>query len=392
MSRRDIQLDDRTVIFSPDDPVPLVGRIQALYKLRITDELTGKPPETTINLRVEEKNFTPRVASDGIAGLVGIPQQVIPRLDAQNYPITLTVSAAGYLSRELDEQIPQDPNFPQSFSAQELSLSLHREPVTIFGRTVRVEGNASTPLPNTQVTVTGIWRVAPPFNAVVPPDVPNIVAVQPPLYVDRDAVTQTLQPVDLTAAAVTEKRLMNNVSSGIDSIQLSDRQGLAAGGVLQIDVDQPDLTEFIEIKSVPTTSSPDQPTLITLNQKLLQAHLRDARVKLALVLPAGLQRPFTVDAVAGDTCIFLDDLVSLPTGQTVQITGVTNKDEFHTVSNFSVFSDAQGYYQLPPLSRVAQLEIHAEKTVGIQTFEVITVFRPDYRPRENHLDLTLAAP
>jgi len=390
MSRRNIQLDDRIVIFSPDDPVPLVDRIQALFKLRITDELTTKPPQTTINLRVEEKGFTPRVASDGLAGLVGIPQQVIPQLNAQSYPITLTVSAAGYLTRELNEEIPQDLSFPQHFSAHELELSLHREPVTISGRTVRVEGNASTPLPNAQLSVTGIWRVAPPSNAVVPPDVPNIVAIRPPVYVDRSATTQTLQPVDLTAAAVGDKRLVNNVSPGIDSIQLSDRQGLAAGGVLRIDVDQPDLTEFIEIKSVQATSSPDQPTLITLNQKLSQAHQRDALVKLALPQPAGIQRPFTVDATAGDTCIFLDDLVGLPTGQTVQITGVADKDEFHTVSTLSVFSDAQGYYRLPPLSRVAQLEIHAERTVGTQTFEVITIFRPDYRLRENHLDLTLA--
>jgi hypothetical protein len=45
---------------------------------------------------------------------------------------------------------------------------------------------------------------------------------------------------------------------------------------------------------------------------------------------------------------------------------------------------------LPPLGRVAQLKIHAKKIVGAQTFKATVIFRPDYRRRENRLDLTLA--
>jgi hypothetical protein len=41
--RRVVQLKDRTVLFSPDDPVRLADRIQALVNLRITDELTAAP-------------------------------------------------------------------------------------------------------------------------------------------------------------------------------------------------------------------------------------------------------------------------------------------------------------------------------------------------------------
>jgi hypothetical protein len=390
MSRRNIQLENRIVIFSPDDPVPLANRIQALLKLRITDELTTRPPESTINLRVEERNYTPRVSGDGLAGLVGIPQQVIPRLNAQNYPVNLTVSAAGYLTRKLHKEIPQDLSFPTHFAARQVDLALHREPVTISGRTVRVSGNTSTPLPGVEVTLTGIWRTAPPADVIVPPDPPNLIHLQSPLYLDRSALTQFLQPRDLPVVAGSDKTLVDDVSSGTDIIQLSDRQGLAAGDVLQIDVVQPNLGEFVEIETVPTTSAPDQPTLIMLNQSLMRSHRRDAVVKLTLPQAPGIPRPFTVDATTGDTCIFLDNLLGLATGQEVQITGVAGKDEFHEVTTFSVLSDADGYYRLPPLSRVAQVEIHAEKTVGIQTFEVTTVFRPDYHPRENRLDLTLA--
>jgi len=392
MSRRNIQLANRIVIISPDDPLPLASRIQALFKLRITDELTTRPPESTIELKVEERGYVPRVASDGLAGLVGIPQQVIPRLNARNYPIHLTISARGYVARELHEEIPQDLGFPLHFAARQVDLGLHREPVTISGRTVRNAGNASTPLPGSEVTVTGIWRVAPPADVVVPSDPPNLVHLRPPLYVDRPAATQNVQPRDLAVVAGSDKTLLNDVSPGVDAIRLSDRQGLAAGGVLQIDAGQPDLSEFIEIESVPGISAPDQPTLISLNQRLMQSHRRDAVVALMLPQPPGTPRPFTVDATAGDSCIFLDNLTGLGSGQKVQIVGLAGEDEFHEVRTYSVLSDANGYYRLPPLSRVAQVEIHAEKTVGAQTFELTTIFRPDYRPRENYLDLTLAVP
>ena len=390
MSRRNIQLENRIVIFSPDDPVPLVNRIQALFKLRITDELTTRPPESTINLRVEERNYTARVASDGLAGLVGIPQQVIPGLNAQGYPVNLTVSAAGYLTRELHEEIRKDLSFPTHFAARQVDLALHREPVTISGRTVRVSGNTSTPLPGIEVRLTGIWRTAPPADLIVPPDPPNIIHLQSPLYLDRSALTQFLQPRDLPVAAGIGKTLVDDVSPGTDVIQLSDRQGLAAGDVLQIDVGQPDLAEFVEIETVPTTSAPDQPTLITLNQELMQSHRRDSVVKRTVPQPPGIPRAFTVDATTGDTCVFLDNLNGLATGHGVQITGLPTKDEYHKLTTFSALSDSEGYYRLPPLSRVAQIEIHAEKIVGIDLFQVTTIFRPDSHQRENRLDLTLA--
>jgi hypothetical protein len=389
MSRRTIQLENRTIIISPDDPVPLAHRIQVLLKLLITDELTSKPPEGTISLRVEEKGYTPRVATDGLAGLVAVPLQVIPRLDAQNYPVNLTVSAKGYLTRELHETIFQDLTFPGHFAARQIDLALHREPVTISGRTVRVTGNTLTPLPGAEVSLTGIWRSAPPADVIVPPDPPNLIHLQSPLYLDRSGLTQFLQPRDL-AVAGSDKTLLDDVSPGTDAIQLSDRQGLAVGDILQIDVDQPNLTEFVEVKTVPTTSAPDQPTVITLNQELMQSHRRDAVIKRTVPQPPGIARAFTVDATTGDTCIFLDNLTGLATGHEAQITGVPGKDEYHRLTTFSVLSDADGYYRLPPLSRVAQIEIHGEKTVGIQTFKVTTAFRPDYHQRENRLDLTLA--
>ena len=65
-------------------------------------------------------------------------------------------------------------------------------------------------------------------------------------------------------------------------------------------------------------------------------------------------------------------------------------NEYHSLRLFSVKSDADGYYRLPPLSRVAQLLIEGKKVVGPQTFAAKVKFRPDFSKHENTVDLTLS--
>lgn len=389
MSRRTIVLGNRAILFSPDDPIPPVRRLQAVVSMRVTDELTGGPPDSPLSLEVKERGLFPRVTSGGLAGLVGVPQEVFPGLKTQAYSLHLTIRADGYVGRDVVVQVPQNPAFPATFTAPQRNLALHREPVVIVGRTVRSISNAATALGGATLTVTGIWRTAPPAHVTVAADPPNLVSLQPSLYADRAALTQSLRRRDLPPAAGPGKVLLDDLLPGTNPIRLSDRQGLSAGDILLIDAAQPDLAEFIAIKTVPVTSAADQPTFITLDYAVRHAHRRGAVVQEVVPQPPGAQRQFTVNAIVGDTCVFLDALTGLAAVQEVRITGPPGPDEYHKLRLFSVPSDANGYYRLPPLSRVAQLEIHAEKTVGGQTLKTTTTFRPDYRQRENRLDLTL---
>ncbi len=389
MSRRVIQVLNRSIVFAADDPLPLVNRIQAMVKLRVRDELTGAPPDNQINLTVLEQGYTPRVADGGLAGLVGVPTQVVPALNGKDYFVNLTITARNYLTRHHNQRIPQDLNFPTGFVPKEVEIELHREPVAIFGRALGVISGQTQPLTGAQITITGIWRTAPPANVSVAPDPPNIVYLQTPLSLDRSATTQSLRPRDLPFAGGSGKKLLNEASAGTSRLLLSDRQGLSNGDVLAIDADRPDHTEFFEIETVPTTGAPDLPAEITLNQTLSEGHRRDSVVKQTVPQAPGLFRPVTVDGTASDSVLFLDNLTGITNGHEIQITGTPNKDEYHRILIFSVVSDSDGYYRLPPLGRVAQVGIHAEKTIGIQTFQANTIFRPDYRQRENHLDLTL---
>ena len=389
ISRRAIQLENKTVLFSPDDAAPIVDRIQALVKIRVTDELTGGPPEGRVTIQVREQGLIPRMGSDGLGGLVGIPRQVFPGLQTIDYFVHLTIRAERYLSRDLEVKLPKNPAFPTTFTPPQIDVALHREPVVIAGRTVRVLSNVTVPLPGAAISLTGIWRTPPPANVVVAPLPPDLVSIQPPLYSDRAALTQFLRRRDLVPVLVNDKSLVENYLPGANPIRLSNRQGLAPGDILVIDADQPDLAEFIAINTLVTTTPADQPTLITLDYPLVFAHRRGSVVRRVNPQPAGANRQFTVSASSGDICVFLDGLIGLAPAQQVEITGAPGPNEHHGVSGFAVTSDPEGYYRLPPLSRVAQLRIHAEKLVGAQLFKTTATFRPDYRQRENRLDLTL---
>lgn len=389
MLHRIVQAKERTYLFSPDDSPPLGARVWALVKLRVIDELNGEPPDNVVTIQAKEKSLISRVTSDGLAGLVGIPQQVFPSLGTTNYSVHLTVSADGYLPLDAEVDFPADPNFPATFTPPPLrNLALHREPTVIAGRTVRVNGSATTAVTGATVSMSGIWRTAPHANVVVPPDPANLVALRPPLYSERPALTQSMRRRDLTLVAGADKNLVNDLLPGANPILLSDRQGLTAGDILLVDAMEPDLAEFIAIATVPVTNPPEQPTLITLEYPVIRAHRRQSVVQQVTPQPPGAPQQFTEMAIVGDSCVFLDGLAGLAGAREVEINGLP-RVEHHRLMNFSVVSDADGYYRMPPLSRVAQLEIHAEKIIGAQTFQVTTTFRPDYRQRENRLDLTL---
>jgi len=390
MLRRIVETNDRMYLFSPDDPPPLGARLWGLVKLRLIDELSGEPPDSIATVRALEPNLVSRVTSDGIGGLIGIPLQVFPDLGTTNRSVHLTVSAEGYLPLDDTVDFLTDPTFPITFSPPPpRTLALHRQPTVITGRTVRNNGGtAMVAVDGATVIVTGIWRRPPPANFSVPADPPNLVSLQPPLYAERPAPGQSMRRRNLTPVVGADKQIVDDLVAGVDQILLSDRQGLGPGDVLLLDATEPDLVEYIPIASVPITAPADQPTRITLEYPVNHAHRRRGIVQKVTPQLPGLPQQITENASAGDTCVFLDGLTELAGAQEIEINGPPG-DEHHTVKSFTVVTDADGYYRMPPLSRVAQLEIHAEKIIAAQLYQATTTFRPDYRQRENRLDLTL---
>src|SRR5437867_10563250 len=108
MPRRQIEVDQRAYLYSLDDLVPLGARLWALLHARVRDELTGNPPLSTITLRTDLPHSSRRVMSGGLVGLVAVPRQVFQTLASKNYAVRLTVTAEGYISRQVIAVIPSD--------------------------------------------------------------------------------------------------------------------------------------------------------------------------------------------------------------------------------------------------------------------------------------------
>jgi hypothetical protein len=99
----------------------------------------------------------------------------------------------------------------------------------------------------------------------------------------------------------------------------------------------------------------------------------------------GFSNPLIRDAQAGDSCLFLNSMTDLATATVIEVQGAPGDPvEFHRVARFEATSDVDGYYRLPLLSRVAQLEIQADD--GGAHPVITRTFAPNYEDRENRID------
>ncbi len=100
--------------------------------------------------------------------------------------------------------------------------------------------------------------------------------------------------------------------------------------------------------------------------------------------------PFARDAIAGDTTVFLNGLAGLPVGVTAVVEvggGGVAQLEHHLLERYETTCDADGFFRLPPISRVAQLEIRADDGAHPPVSQIVA---PDYQDREYAVAFTLA--
>jgi len=383
MTRRVVEVRGRTYTFSLDDPVPLAGRTWAVVSAWVIDEMTGEPPRSRVTVNTDMPGLTPHVASDGLAGLVGIPGQVFPYLATQSYQVNLTFMAEGYIPRHEEVTIAQNVDFPNAFDpARTDDILMHRKPIMMQGRTVSANGSTTTPTSGATVRITGVWRTLPPADATVPAAPPNLVSLQPPLYFTRPAPIGRLRRKDMMPVVGEDKHLLDIVRKGSNLLRLSDRVNLAPGDIVVIDAANPDLMEYLTVDTISGASAADQPADITLVHPVAHPHRSNTVIRKVIPQALGSDNPFDQDAIAGDPCVLLASMNDLDLASVVEISGGSDPVEYHSLHLFSVNSDADGYYRLPPLSRVAQLEIEAVH--GGQT--ITQTISPNYTCRENRID------
>lgn len=384
MAYQTFQANDLTYTVSPDTEVPAGWRSWALLRMQLIDEITTRPPRESIVIESPFPGLSPRVAPGGVAGFAGIPGRVFPLLSASDYSVDVSVEIEGFIPVSRTVTVLHVPAFPAAFAPTDMgTILLHRLPTTISGRVALNTGIELQGIAGATVTMTGLWRTPPPANLAVPPDAPDIVSLAPGLYSDRPIAGTQVQGLNFLGGPGSDKRLLQDGVSGQPILQLSDRVLIGAGDILAIDAGDPALTEYISIQSLTGASTPDQPATITLDLPLRMVHRKGAIVHRVRFLNAGVATTLTADAITGDVCLLVNGVNNLASAPLLAIQTGGIPDEYHAASYFSTASDANGFFRLPALSRVAQCALRAHD--GAHPDLDIT-YSPDYSSEVSRVD------
>jgi hypothetical protein len=368
----------------PEDP-PLAGdRLRAVVRWVAVDEITGTGPDIDYTIQTDQP-LAPRIAADGIMGLVGNPARVYPKLKTKSVDIDFTLFAPGYITRELKVTLGPVTNFPTDFAAAfplpDGVIVLHRQPFVLRGRVVQLGGLDPAPVPGVSVSISGVWWTPPPANVdpatVMQPA--NLVSLQPGLYSDCVSATDGLRSCTMTRVLGQDKTLTLPAVAGEDVVKVSDIVGVVAPGtVLAFEPLRPDRVEYVVVdKILAQASTTDQPATLQLKYALQMSHEEKSDVWVVTPTVTGANNLFNRDGVRSDRVAFLAGMTGV-TGGVVEIGSGTHL-EYQTATLYTTTSDSDGYYRLPPLSRVA--------SVQLQTPALTLVTSPDYGRYENLVDV-----
>jgi hypothetical protein len=308
-------------------------------------------------------------------------------LDTTGVDIAWTLSAPGYLSRDLDVTLGPVPGFPDQFAPAVAGVAgivrLHRQPIVLRGRVVQlVSGQLHpVPMPLVPAAITGVWWTFPPADVdpitVMQPA--NLVSLHPGLYADRAVGVGSLRRRSLAHVPGQDKTTTSPVVSGDSTARISNRIGVVAGTtILAFEPSRPDRVEYVVVTNFDGASTDDQPARVVLAHPLQLDHEEGTDVHVMTAGALSAPNLFDREGLRSDRVAFLAGMAGITDG-IVEIDGGTPAVEYQTASLYSSVSDADGYYRLPPLSRVA--------SVRLQTPALTLVTSPNYGRYENHVDL-----
>lgn len=374
MTCREVTAADSLYRYCPE-PVPAADadRVRALLWGTFVDELSDLPLAARLQLSTRTR-LTVRSTHGAIGGLVGSLRQANGGSSAE---VDLTVRAERYVSR----------HFVVASAALPVELArvpMHRAGSVIAGRVVSDDGSQRVPLAGAVVTLAAVWRSFPAANVdpLTVREDPNLVALSPGLYADRPGAA-VVQRRNMALAAEV-KRLVRPASAGATDVIVSDSVALAPNDVLAFDAAVPDRAEYVLVDSIERASTPDQPARVYLRHALVHEHEQGAPAVRAVPDPPGAANQLVRDAIRGDGVLHLDALADLDDGVVVEIASGGDV-ELQTIRRYRAQTDARGFYRLPALSRVAQLEL---VTTHAGFPDPVTLrISPDYDRANNHQDI-----
>jgi hypothetical protein len=359
----------------PDDPA-VVARSLVLAQVR--DEISERAPQGGFRLRSSRRDMAPRIAIDGIAGLVGDPARALD--PPTTVDVELTVEAPGYLPWR--DTITIDPNNLPA----ERAVWLHRPGTRVGGRVVEPSGFDHAPLAGAIVTLDGVWPTFPPAGSALPADLPLVVSLVPGFYAGR-STSATLERRNMQPNPAQAKSLIEPAVPGTDRIRVSDRIGIPpAGLVIAIDEGHPDLTEYLPVAGFEGASTDDQPATLFLHHPIASFHREGATVAPVSVQGSFAQNALSRDAQAGDVCAFLVATTDLGAAAAIEISGGgPTEPEYHLVHHYTATAALDGSYRLPPIARVAQIRLDVSHPSILSPLQPIVAV--DYHDAEHRFDV-----
>ncbi|MEF7616347.1 hypothetical protein V4F39_20700 [Aquincola sp. MAHUQ-54] len=358
MAGRLVSADGRGWHFSPDRSGLPGERTRALLRARLVDDIDGQPVAVPLSLRTPRADIAVRAAADGLVGLVAQPARVLPGLAATAAELTLEVRGAGYLPRTLRVMLGPVAGFPADFAPVDLGdVALHRPAVAITGRVMHNTAPQPLPLAGATVEVDAIWPHPPPPFWIAPAlaEPPNLFAVAPPLAAPRAAGTALRERTVVLQPAA--KALLAPLVPGAVRLRLADADGLAAGGLLAIDIDAAAATELITIAAVEPVSAPDLPAWVTLAHPAARLHRDGVRCAAAVPQPPASTAVLARDAQPHDDTLFTAAAPPMADGAWIEIDDGAAVPEYGRAALPQATTDADGYFALPPLGRIALVRL-----------------------------------
>jgi len=234
------------------------------------------------------------------------------------------------------------------------------------------------------VSVTGIWRTPPSPTAPSPASPPDLIYVEPRVGLERLIGTCNVRRRDLTPTGSQDKRLEAEAAAQAVKFRVSNQIGIATGDVVAIEPDDVGRTDFVLIAGIVGGASANEAATIFTVAPLIRTHPRDAVVRPMTAAVAGTNNLLAADIAPADSTLLMASMSGFG-GTHVEITdGIVN--ELRAMRLYQTVTGTDGSYRLPPISRVAQVEITA---VSGANPPVNSLLRIDYSRGENRHDITI---
>jgi hypothetical protein len=278
-------------------------------------------------------------------------------------------------------------------------IPLHRAPVALRGRVVRDPGGGAplAAVSNATITLADFWRTREdvrtspivggvPVGAMTGPG-PNTfaLALAQGVIAPRPAGA-TAGRVTLPPAPLELKELLAAVRPGDTTLRLSSRRNVAAASLLRVDGGDAQASEIRTVTSVIGLGGPDDAAIMTVDRPMLRAHAPGARVDRLIPGAAPLPLAFRAAAEIGDCTILVDGLPIAPV-RALRINSAGLTDEYHDCATYTATSDADGYFRLLPLHRMAQVRLDVDDGIAPTPFQFF--IEPGYDGPEQWIDVRI---